>query len=241
MEEKDIQLTEKELAKLCTKILTDDTHWDLMTGNVLRKRLKAYTAEPTDTAALVSAMNCLRLTELVYLYKKDGDSTTMPIVPVPDGATMMLFTEEKRITQSNLKEFKTETALLPDILECFDSDELKFIVINPCDDSFILPVDIVKLVFDTIEKIIEEIDADKQKGITAKDLTALMFERFGGCTVEIDTKDGRHIVGDAFTYCQDEKGQCLTIDITETEKVDVYKEEVEYIKDITDYSDPEEE
>lgn len=241
MENKEIQMNEKELAKVCEKIMTDDTHWDLMTGNVLRKRLKAYTDELMDTAKLVSAMNCLRLTELVYLYKKDGDSTTMPIVPVPEGATMMLFTEEKRITQSNLKEFETETALLPNIFECFESNELKFIVINPCDDSFILPVDIVKMVFETIEKIIAEIDAEKKKGIEAKDLTALMFERFGGCRVELETKDGRHIVGDAYTYCQDEKGQCLTIDITETEKVDVYKEDVKFIKDITEYSEPEEE
>ncbi len=237
MDNKAIQMNEKEIAKLCVKILTDDTHWDLMTGSVLRKRLKAYTDDSTDTAKLVSAMNCLRLTELVYLYKKEGDSTTMPIVPVPDGATMMLFTDKRRITQANLKEFKTEKALLPEIMECFASDELKFIVVNPCDDSFILPVETVKEVFGIIEKIIAEIDADKQKGIDASDLTDLMFERFGGCTVEIDTKDGRHIVGDAFSYCKNEKGQCLTIDITETEKVDVYKEEVKRIKDITKWEE----
>ena len=98
-------------------------------------------------------------------------------------------------------------------------------------------MELVKRVFEVIENIIDEIDADKQKGIVAKDLTALMFERFGGCTVEIETKDGRHIVGDAYAYCKDEKGQCLTVTISESEKVDVYKNEVKTIKDISVYEE----
>lgn len=227
------ELSINEMKKICIQTLTDDTHWDLMTGSLLKKRMKAYFADAGNTQKLVSAMNCLRLTDLVYLFKKDSDGITMPTIPVPEGETMMLFTNKKQIKQPNLKVFDTEEALLPDILESFNSDEVKFIVINPDTDAFILPMEIVKKVFEVIDNIITEIDADKQKGIDEKDLSALMFERFGGCTVQIETKDGRHITGNAYTYTKDEKGQCLTVEITDTEKVDVYKNEVKFIKDIT--------
>ena len=231
------ELSKEEMTKICVQTLTDDTHWDLMTGSLLKKRLKAYFEDLDNQQKLVSAMNCLRLTELVYLIKQEGDAITMPIVPVPEGTTMMLFTSKKEIKQTNLKAFEPRESLLPEILDCFDSDEVKFIVINPNTDSFILPMELVKQVFEVIENIISDLDAEKQKGIVAKDLTALMFERFGGCTVEIDTKDGRHIVGDAYAYCKDEKGQCLTVTISESEKIDVYKNEVKTIKDISNYED----
>ena len=231
------ELSKEEMTKICVQTLTDDTQWDLMTGSLLKKRLKAYFEDLDNQQKLVSAMNCLRLTELVYLIKQEGDAITMPIVPVPEGTTMMLFTSKKEIKQTNLKAFEPRESLLPEILDCFDSDEVKFIVINPNTDSFILPMELVKQVFEVIENIISDLDAEKQKGIVAKDLTALMFERFGGCTVEIDTKDGRHIVGDAYAYCKDEKGQCLTVTISESEKIDVYKNEVKTIKDISNYEE----
>ncbi len=237
MEEKDIQLTEKEMQRMFDRIMEDDTHWDLMTGSLLTRRLKSYFKDTMSQTTFVEAMNCLRLTDLVYLYSQEGDSITMPTVPAPEGLTIMLFTSKRKITQASLKHFKTKEALLPDILESFNSDELKFIVINPCTDDFILPVDTVKEVFARIVEIIQHADEDKTKGITAKDLTPLMFERFGGCTIECDTADGRHIVGDAYSYCEDENGQCLTVKVSETENVDVYKSEIKYIKDITNYEE----
>ena len=42
MEEKDIQLTEKEMQRMFDRIMEDDTHWDLMTGSLLTRRLKSY-------------------------------------------------------------------------------------------------------------------------------------------------------------------------------------------------------
>lgn len=237
MEEKDVHLTEKELERMFNKIMEDDTHWDLMTGSLLIRRLKAYFKDPMSQTTFAESMNCLRLTELVYLYNQEGDRITMPIVPAPEGATIMLFTSKKKITQPNLKQFKTKKALLPDILESFNSDELKFIVINPCTDDFILPVDTVKEVFARLVEIIQHADEEKAKGITAQELTPLMFERFGGCTIECETNDGRHIVGDAYSYCENEKGQCLTVTVSETENVDIYKSEVKLIKDITKYEE----
>ena len=119
------ELSKEEMTKICVQTLTDDTHWDLMTGSLLKKRLKAYFEDLDNQQKLVSAMNCLRLTELVYLIKQEGDAITMPIVPVPEGTTMMLFTSKKEIKQTNLKAFEPRESLLPEILDCFDSDEVK--------------------------------------------------------------------------------------------------------------------
>ena len=48
MEEKEFQMFEKELQRMYTKIMTDDTRWDLMTGAELNKRIKAYKADKNN-------------------------------------------------------------------------------------------------------------------------------------------------------------------------------------------------
>ena len=103
MEEKDIQLTEKEMQRMFDRIMEDDTHWDLMTGSLLTRRLKSYFKDTMSQTTFVEAMNCLRLTDLVYLYSQEGDSITMPTVPAPEGLTIMLFTSKRKITQASLK------------------------------------------------------------------------------------------------------------------------------------------
>lgn len=235
MDKKNFDMSEAERNRICTEILTDDTHWDLMTGSLLRERLRAYTEDTKNTAKFISAMNCLRLTELTYLYSGNGDKISMPTIPAPEGTVLMVFTDSKRITQKNLKQFKTKGALLSDILGCFPSDDIKSVVINPCDDVFAFPVELITQVFDRLEDIIRNMDSEKSKGIVADNLTEIIFERFGGCTVECDTYDGRHIVGDAYAYDENDKGPYLTISVSDTEKVDVYKSEVKFIKDVTDY------
>ena len=100
MEEKDIQLTEKEMQRMFDRIMEDDTHWDLMTGSLLTRRLKSYFKDTMSQTTFVEAMNCLRLTDLVYLYSQEGDSITMPTVPAPEGLTIMLFTSKRKITQA---------------------------------------------------------------------------------------------------------------------------------------------
>ncbi len=70
MEEQNIQMTEKEMQRMFTKILTDDTRWDLMTGKELDKRIKAYKADKDNRQKLISLMGCLRLAEVLYPYSR---------------------------------------------------------------------------------------------------------------------------------------------------------------------------
>ena len=82
-------MNEKQYQKMYTKILTDDTRWDLMTAKELEKRIAKYKADERNQDKMLSMMSCLRLAEILYLYQEDGESTTMPTIPLPEGQVML--------------------------------------------------------------------------------------------------------------------------------------------------------
>lgn len=132
MEEKEFQMSEKELQRMYTKIMTDDTRWDLMTGAELNKRIKAY--------------------------------------------------------------------------------------------------------------ITTHVDDQMVEGIEFKDLDPITFERFGGKRIKCKTSYGRELIGEANMFHEDDiLGPCLTVDTEDNESIELYFNQVETIKDITDYGEPDEE
>ncbi len=242
MEEKDIQLTEKEINQMYTKIMTDDTRWDLMTGTELGKRIKAYKADKTNRRKLISLLGCLRLAEVLYPYSQDGESFSMPTLPLPEGAMIMVFTSKAKCKAESLKQYKFNSATVASILDCFETDDIKFVCINPMTDDVILPVESIKQFIKTADDITVHVDEEMTKGIEFKDLDPITFERFGGRRVECVTSYGRTVVGDACSfYDNKDLGPCLTIETEEKESIEVYFNQVETIKDITDYGTSEEE
>lgn len=61
---------EKQYIRMYTKILTDDTRWDLMTTKELEKRIAKYKADEKNQDKILSMMSCLRLAEILYLYNR---------------------------------------------------------------------------------------------------------------------------------------------------------------------------
>lgn len=236
------QLTEKELQQMYTKILTDDTRWDLMTGTELGKRIKAFKADKNNRRKLISLLGCLRLTEVLYPYNQDGESFSMPTLPLPEGTMIMVFTTKAKCKAESLKQYKLNSATIASILDCFETDGIKFVCINPMTDDVILPIESIKQFIKTADDITTRVDEEMIKGIEFKDLDPITFERFGGKRVECVTSYGRKIIGDAYSfYDNKDLGPCLTIETDDKESIEVYFNQVETIKNITDYEASEEE
>lgn len=235
-----MNITEKEYQKMYLKILTDDTRWDLMTAKELEKRLKAYFADKANNDKLIAVMSCMRLADVYYLYQKDGKTSTMPTVPLPEGDMILVFTSKKKIQAESLKQYKTAKSTVYEILNCFESDVVKFVCINAMTDDFILPTEQLKPFIQATDEVTIHVEEQMAEGIKAEELEPIVFERFSGRRIDCETLDGRHIVGDAFSFKNDtEKGQCLVVDIEDGENLDLYQSEVKIIKDITPLEDEE--
>lgn len=239
MEEIELKMSEKELQRMYNKIMMDDTRWDLMTGTELNKRIKAYKADKGNTQKLISLMGCLRLAEVLYPYKQDGESFSMPTLPLPEGAMIMVFTTKAKCKAESLKQYRFNTATIANILDSVGTDEIKYVCINPLIDDVIIPIDPLKHFIEMADNIVSHIDEQMVEGIEFKDLDPITFERFGGKRVEVKTAYGREIVGEACAFYDDKTlGPCLTIETDDKESIELYFNQVERIKDITDYGEP---
>lgn len=235
-----MKVNEKQYKELYTKILTDDTRWDLMTAKELEKRLKAYFADKTNNDKLIAVMSCMRLADVYYLYQKDGKTSTMPTIPLPEGDLILVFTSKKKIQAESLKQYKTAKSTVYEILNCFESDAVKFVCINAMTDDFILPIEQLKPFIQATDEITIHVEEQMTEGINAEKLEPIVFERFSGRRIDCETLDGRHIVGDAFSFKNDtKKGQCLVVEIEKGDILDLYQCEVKIIKDITPFDDEE--
>ncbi len=242
MEEKEFQMSEKELQRMYTKKMTDDTRWDLMTGAELNKRIKAYKADKNNRQKLIALMGCLRLTDVLYPYSQDGDAFSMPTLPLPNGTTIMVFATKARCKVESLKSYKFKSAQILNILECFESDAVKYVCINPLTDDVILPIEPLKHFIKMADNITTHVDDQMVEGIEFKDLDPITFERFGGKRIKCKTSYGRELIGEANMFHEDDiLGPCLTVDTEDNESIELYFNQVETIKDITDYGEPDEE
>lgn len=228
---------EKQYIRMYTKILTDDTRWDLMTTKELEKRIAKYKADEKNQDKILSMMSCLRLAEILYLYKKDGENITMPTIPLPEGQVMLIYTSKNKIVSDNVKQFEVGISRLPELLECFEDSELAFICINPETDDITIPFNYTKEVIEVYDNIQIHVDEKMEKGIKAEELEPIVFERFQGRKIDCKTTDGKHIVGDVYSSRKDKvKGLELIVDLGEEREVELYIGQVKFIRDITDYS-----
>lgn len=233
-----MNITEKEYQKMHLKVLTDDTRWDLMTAKELEKRIAKYKADGNSHDKMLSMMSCLRLAELLYLYQKDGENTTMPTLPLPEGQVMLIFTSEGKILSEKIKHFDVGFSHLPELLECFDDSGIAFICINPETDDITLPLNQTKEIIEAFDKIQFHVDEQMGEGIKAEELESIVFERFLGRKIDCETTDGNHIVGDAYSSRKDkEKGLVLIVDLGDESEVELYQGQVKVIRDITDYGE----
>ena len=231
-------MTERQYQKMYTKILTDDTRWDLMTAGELEKRIARYKADEKNQDKMLSMMSCLRLAEILYLYKKDGGNTTMPTMSLPEGQVMLVYTSKNKIVSDNVKQFEVGVSRLPELLECFEDSGLAFICVNPETDDIILPLNYTKEVIEAYDNIQIHVDEQMEKGIKAEELEQIVFERFQGRMIDCETTDGKHIVGDAYSLRKDkEKGLVLIVDLGDESEVELYQGQVKVIRDITDYGE----
>ncbi|WP_300915733.1 hypothetical protein [Bacteroides acidifaciens] len=231
-------MNEKQYQKMYTKILTDDTRWDLMTAKELEKRIAKYKADERNQDKMLSMMSCLRLAEILYLYQEDGESTTMPTIPLPEGQVMLIYTSEGKIVSDNLKQFKVGFSRLPELLECFDDSELAFICINPETDDITLPLSHTKEIIEAYDNIQIHVDEQMEKGIKAEELEPIVFERFLGRRIDCETTEGKHIVGDVYSSKKNkEKGLGLIVDLGEKQEIELYQSQIKVIRDITDYGE----
>ncbi|WP_290464479.1 hypothetical protein [Bacteroides acidifaciens] len=233
-----MNMLEKQYHKMYHKILTDDTRWDLMTAKELEKRIAKFKADEKSQDKMLSMLSCLRLAEILYLYQKNGESTTMPTVPLLEGQVMLIFTGEEKIVSDNLKQFEVGFSRLPELLECFEDTELAFICINPETDDITLPLNYTKEIIEAYDNIQIHVDEQMGEGIKAEELEPIVFERFLGRRIDCETTEGKHIIGDAYSSRMDKKrGLVLVVDLGEDDEVELCQGQVKHIRDITDYGE----
>ena len=232
------QLTEKQLKTLYRQVMTDDTYWDDMTAVELEKRLVAFNEHKRSRNKLISLLSCLRLAPCVYLRERVDDNWTIPIINIPDNPVLMVFSSAEQIKSENFKSFDVADTRLPELLDGIKLDGEPHIVINPDTHAVILPLYLVKGIFDICDDVVSSCDEQMKQGLSSEELDDELFEHFFCRTIECETFDGQHIAGDAYVYKKTKQlGGFLLIDIGKDEPVLVCKKDVKFIKDVTPWDE----
>ena len=235
------KFTKKQIAKMYTQVMSDDTYWDDMTAAELEMRLDDFNAHKKSHDKLVSLVSCLRLAPCVYLREQSNGGWSITIIPIPDSPVFMAFTSVDQIKSESLKAYDTSEDNLPALLDSVDLDETAQVAINPDSQAVILPVKLLKGLFDAFDDIIEQSDNQMVQGIEGDALDEEMFEHFFCRSIECETLDGKHIGGDAIDYNKDKaRGSFLIVDTGKGEHEVVFKRDVKFIKDVTLWNEEEE-
>lgn len=234
------KFTDKQIAKMYTQVMRDDTYWDDMTATELEKRLDDFNAHKKSRDKLISLISCLRLAPCVYLREHKDGAWTIPIIPIPDSPVFMVFTSVDQIKSETLKVYGTDEECLPALLDSIELEDNAQVVINPDSQAVILPLNSLKGLFDSFNDIISAADERMAQGIAGAALDEETFEHFFCRTIECETLSGEHIRGDAFSYDTDKQlGTFLLVDVGKEESKLVAKNQVKFIKDITPWDEEE--
>lgn len=221
--------------QMLKKIMEDSTRWDRITGAELKRRIAKYLKSETADN-LISVISCLRLAEIFFLRKKEGNEWTTPYLETPDGTALFIFTARTQIKSDKFKEYKVWSNIFSTVLGAL-AEKPKYVVINPDTQCVPLPTDAVDKMIREMDTIESHIDEIMEKGINAEHLDAITFERFFGRRVECETASGKYS-GEASEFDVDEKGTpFLLIDMENGEQQKIYQADVISIKDITPYGE----
>lgn len=228
------ELTEKQIQTLYHQVMTDDTYWDDMNAAELEKRLDDFNAHKRSRNKMISLLSCLRLAPCVYLRERVNDNWTIPIINIPNTPVLMVFSSAEQIKNENFKSFDVADARLPELLESIELEGEPHIVVNPDTQAVILPLSLVKGMFDICDDVVSAADEQMENGLSAEQLDDEMFEHFFCRKVDCETSDGRHITGDVYMYKKTKQtGGFLLVDTGEEEPAVIYKNEAKFIKDVT--------
>lgn len=228
------EMTEKQIQTLYHQVMTDDTYWDDMNAAELEKRLDDFNAHKRSRNKMISMLSCLRLAPCVYLRERVNDNWTIPIINIPNTPVLMVFSSAEQIKNENFKSFDVADARLPELLESIEMEGEPHIVVNPDTQAVILPLSLVKGMFDICDDVVSAADEQMENGLSAEQLDDEMFEHFFCRKVDCETSDGRHITGDVYMYKKTKQtGGFLLVDTGEEEPAVIYKNEAKFIKDVT--------
>lgn len=225
------EINEHNIQYAVNRVCEDSTRWDRMTGMELKRRIKALQKDENSFEKVVDVVSCLRLAQLLYLRTKKKEENAIPLVSTVQGQVLFLFTSKSQIKHDDYKQYATETATYPSLIKSITTD-IKVLIINPDTEFFSFAVQPLNEMISYFDGIEGEIDAQMEKGIEAKDLPPLMFERFFGRRIDCVTKS-RTVIGDAFQYDMEGGRAYLEVEKDDGTKEQVFHDEVLSIKDIT--------
>lgn len=228
------KFTEKQTKYLYHQVMTDDTYWDDMTAAELEKRLADFNEHKRSQNKLINLLSCLRLAPCLYLRERVDDNWTIPIINIPNSPVLMIFSSADQIKSENFKPFDVADARLPELLASVKMEGDPHIVVNPDTHAVILPLSLVKGMFDICDDVVSSCDEQMEHGLSAEQLDDEMFEHFFCRTIECETFAGQHISGDVYMYKKTKQlGGFLLVDVGKDEPAVIYKNDVKFIKDIT--------
>lgn len=222
------------VGEIYSRIIEDDTRWDYMTGKELEKRIAAFQSDARNSMKLIEVISCLRLTEVIYLRKKEKNGWTCPVLHDEEGNTVLLFTAKKHIQGERFKEYKPAKANYSSIIEGFSEHNVKNVIINIDTQNLLLPIENISGIIKVCDNLQKTIDQYMESGIQEENLEEIIFERFKGRRIYCKFKDGKTIEADSYSYFQDkERGGYLVADTDKEKELKIYKKDVSFIKDIT--------
>lgn len=166
------------------------------------------------------------------------DGWSVPVINIPDSPVLTVFFSAEQIKSENFKSFDVADARLPELLDSIKMEGESHIVVNPDTHAVILPLSLVKGMFDIFDDIVAACDEQMAEGVSVEQLDAETFEHFFCRTVVCETFDGRLIRGDAVAYRKTKKaGGILLVDNGEAEPAVIFQQDVKFIKDVTPWDE----
>lgn len=230
------EINEQNIQYAVNRVCEDSTRWDRMTGNELKRRIKALQKDEKSFTKVVDVVSCLRLAQLLYLRTKKKEENAIPLVSTVQGQVLFLFTAKSQIKHEDYKQYATETATYPSLIKSITTD-IKAVIINPDTEFFSFAVQPLNEMISFFDGVEGELDAQMEKGFQANELSPLLFERFFGRRIDCITKSGT-VIGDACQYDLESGRAYLEVDLDDGSTVKVFHDEVVSIKDITNETRP---
>lgn len=223
-----MERTALESSELLDRFISDTTQWDLMTGEELESRICTYESTG-DKNDFFRALSCLRLTPLYFLRVKGKKSSFY--VSSGEGDFYPVFTSKKQAEGEDKKKYACAETDLRSVCEFLEGEQsFKGIVINYKTTPFIVNREILFLAMKSLDEAEEKIDELMEHGISEELLTDMLFERFNGRKVSIETKDGVIIEGETGIHYKDETEHYIIVEPANGEERKVHKSEVKKIK-----------
>lgn len=214
---------------MATQVVWDSDVWGSLTGRELNKRIKGCKAVKCS-ANVIWVLSCLRHCDVYYYEEKAGDRYVTVISETDEKKAVCVFSTPRHLPKRDYEDMRLVKSSFTEFYRKYKED-MDTIVINPFTDVLMFPREVIDVIFPCMHAVEEDMDEEMREGISKESLNEVMFRRFSGRKIFCKLSNDSEIVGKAgnSSIALD----CLDVTTDAGETVTVYRQDVEYIKEIS--------